>query len=164
MATDIFGWSYPPGCNGPPDEDRDEDERPDTEAADAELMAQCDPYGELTFAIGSGDDFVCFDYAVSDDGERIAIAATVNSETGHFIDGFAPTQVYPRALAAAAAADLVSQALDWCADNDLRPDMKGWNQDPAYFYRCVKRAAERFKGRSPARRQRQWYKRFVEGN
>ena len=42
------------------------------------------PYGLLGYAVGSGDDFWCFDYALLEDG-RMVLSATINSETGCFI-------------------------------------------------------------------------------
>jgi hypothetical protein len=160
MNAGIFGWSYPPGCSGPPDEDYDD--RSTDESADAELIEQCDPYGSLEFAIGTGDDFVCFDYAVDTERQRIALAATVNSETGSFIQNFREPWVGPLSEAPREAARMVSEALDWCGDNDIRPDMKGWNQDPAYFYRRVRRVALKPSGRPPARRHRKWFNDFME--
>jgi hypothetical protein len=55
-----------------------------------ELQLFNSPYGHLTYAIGNGDDFVCFDFFITDTstGKWFGIDATVNSETGGFIDGF----------------------------------------------------------------------------
>jgi hypothetical protein len=95
------------------------------------------PYGSLEFAIGSGDDFWCFDYATVAD-RWVALHATINSESGSFImdapDGY---HVVPYAEAATLALGLTDRALDWVADNNLRHTRRGWNQDPYYFFRCV---------------------------
>lgn len=153
----IFGWSYPPGCSGPPDEsDADEPEGADV---DAELLEQCDPYGSLEFVIGSADDFVCFDYAIDSRANRVCLASTVNSETGSFIQNFAEPIYCSMQDAPRHARDLVSQALEWaCDDPPIRLDMKGWNQDPAYFIRAVDNAVSK-KPRRVARRVRNWYRR-----
>ena len=41
----IFGWSYPPGCNGPPDYDWDE-EQPRCSSCGAFIKATADKYVE----------------------------------------------------------------------------------------------------------------------
>ena len=112
---------------------------------DAALLEQCDPYGSMEFAIGSETDFVCFDYAVDATREplRVALCATVNSETGRFIQDFAPGFVGGAKEAVTHARRLVSDALDWCSgdpDTPIRLDMKGWGQDPTYFVRAVENA------------------------
>lgn len=97
-----------------------------------------DPYGELEFAVGSKDDFVCFDYAFEED--KCILHAVLNSETGHFIQDFryevaaADDSPYKTAIV------MVEEALDWCAANNVKHDKRGWNQDPYYFARAVKRA------------------------
>lgn len=93
------------------------------------------PYGSLQYAIGSGDDFWCFDYAVIE-GQWVALHATINSETGSFImDG--EYLVVPVAEAALTALGLTDRAIEWCDDNGVRHTRKGWNQDERYFYRDV---------------------------
>lgn len=99
-----------------------------------------DPYGELLFAIGNEDDFWCFDY--DSDGGKIRLHAVINSETGSFImDAEEPYEV-PKEEAPDLALGFVDQALDWCGENEIEHDTEGWNQDPYYFYRCVKACAE----------------------
>ena len=151
-----FGWSYPPGCSGPPDEAFD-DSGPDSADVDATLLELCDPYGTLEFAIGSGDDFVCFDYAIDVSARRVCLASCVNSETGSFIQNFEAPIFCTFDDAPAEARGLVNAALDWCnADAPLiRLDMKGWNQDPAYFIRAVTRAVTGDK-KPVKRRVRNW--------
>jgi len=97
-----------------------------------------DPYGILEYAVGSGDDFICFDYCVDDADQRIRLHAVLNSETGSFIQDFDAPQWVPFDQAIDAAYDMVCAALDWAADNDVRHSRKGWNQDPFYFVRCVR--------------------------
>lgn len=96
-----------------------------------------DPYHHLTFAIGSGDDFVCFDYADMPDG-RIRLHAVLNSETGSFIQDFETPAEVPATEAADYARGLVDAAMDWCGENEVEHDIEGWNQDADYFYRAVK--------------------------
>jgi hypothetical protein len=110
-----------------------------------------DPYGLLEWAVGDGDDFVCFDFYVTQ--RRVLLHAVINSETGHFIDTLEKMTVSRRDAFAEAVA-LVDRALDWAYANDVRLDLKGWNQDPYYFARCV-RAIVDGKG-TPARRVREW--------
>jgi hypothetical protein len=94
------------------------------------------PYGSLEFAIGTGDDFYCFDYAMHPKGELVILHSVINSETGSFIqDG--DYQVIPKSQAVSAALDMIEEALDWCSMNGVRHEIKGWNQDPYYFARSV---------------------------
>ena len=93
------------------------------------------PYGALEYAVGSGDDFSCFDYAFLGDG-RVVLSATVNSETGCFIES-AGYKVVPVEEAPSVALGFVDQAVEWCGWNDVRHTVRGWNQDPYYFYRSV---------------------------
>lgn len=95
-----------------------------------------DPYGHLVFCIGSADDFWCFDYHTHDDG-TVTLHAVINSETGSFIMDAEPPVRVPASDAVEYARGLVSQALDWCADNEVEHDEKGWNQSPCYFWRSV---------------------------
>ena len=110
---------------------------------DGEHVDLTSPYGALYFAVGNGDDFVCFDYAILDqckDGKtRIALHATVNSETGSFIDGFG-YEVCELGEAANVALGMIDQAVDWCymdPESMVEHDKDGWNQDEYYFYRSV---------------------------
>ena len=115
-----------------------------------ELFNFTSPYGHLEFAIGSGDDFYCFDYEVIDAGPRgkfVILHATINSETGGFImDAFHGYEVLPvntmaqESAAVRAAFGLMDGALEWCHHNDIRHTVKGWGQNPAYFPVCVARA------------------------
>lgn len=103
------------------------------------------PYGHLVYAIGSGDDFHCFDFATQESptfGSFIVLHAVINSETGSFImDGdYAILPINTddqRRLALRHAAFMVDTANDWLFDNDLRHSRKGWNQDPLFFLRSV---------------------------
>lgn len=100
-----------------------------------------DPYGKLEYAVGSADDFVCFDYAICRSRQLVRLHAVLNSETGHFIQDFCEPVVVSYADrvgdAYDAAMELVGLALEWCAENDVEHDQDGWNQDPAYFARAV---------------------------
>ena len=98
-----------------------------------------DPYGSLEFAIGSGDDFYCFDYYLHDNGD-VTLHAVINSETGSFIQDAEPPVRVPAAQAVDEAKRLTSEALDWCylncGDDFIEHDTEGWNQDPSYFWRA----------------------------
>lgn len=106
-----------------------------------------DPYGDLEFVIGSGDDFVCFDWEIR--GHTLRIESVLNSETGHFIDRFnEPIEIdLPDKdidLPGVSFTDLqetildeIYSALDWCYENEVRPSKVGWNQDPYYLYRSI---------------------------
>jgi hypothetical protein len=88
---------------------------------------QTDPYGHLSYAVGSEDDFWCFDYYILPDGSVI-LHSVINSETGSFImtgDRF-------RVLAADAvdeAIGMLDQAYEWCAENGIEIDYKGWGNE-----------------------------------
>lgn len=110
-----------------------------------ELVNLTSPYGFLYYAAGSGDDFYCFDFKVINAGPRgefIILDSTINSETGHFIQG-GSYRVMPcnssheRRIALAEAKDMVDSACDWIGEHGMRHTKKGWNQDPWYFYRSV---------------------------
>lgn len=106
-------------------------------------MRETDPYGSLEFAVGSEDDFFCFDYAV--EGRNVCLHAVINSETGSFIMNASEPVTVDANEAVAVAEGMVSEALDWCADSGGDPvehDCEGWNQDPHYFVRCVQRAVD----------------------
>lgn len=101
-----------------------------------------DPYGELNYCIGSEDDFWCFDFAIDPDpcapgGVLVTLHATINSETGSFIQDAEPPITVPRERAVEEAKRLTDAALDWLAENDVQHDEAGWNQDTTYFWRSV---------------------------
>lgn len=110
-----------------------------------DYTVETDPYGKLEFAIGSGDDFVCMDYQVNLDEGTIILHSVLNSETGHFIQDFTRPSVYPidnsegecEMDAVEAARNITDSAMDWCGENEVDHDTKGWNQDPEYFLRYI---------------------------
>ena len=99
------------------------------------------PYGSLHYAIGSGDDFWCFDYAKLVDG-RVIVHSTINSETGGFIMR-GEHEVVPENEAPDVAMGMIDQAITWCCENDVRITRKRWYQDPYYFYRSVFQACDK---------------------
>jgi hypothetical protein len=101
-------------------------------------MRVTDPYGHLHYAIGSADDFICFDFTRLESG-LIRLHAVLNSETGSFIMNFEDPVELPDAEAIPYAVGLVDKALDWCGENEVEHDKEGWNQDPMYFADDVKR-------------------------
>lgn len=117
------------------------------------------PYGHLEFAVGSGDDFYCFDYAVIDagpEGRFIILHAVIDSETkGSIKDAPHGYEVLPvnttaqQKAAVRAAFGLMAQAQDWCAHNDVKHSVRGWGQNPAYFPICVARALRPYKFNNP---------------
>ena len=108
-----------------------------------ELHNLTSPYGFLEFAIGSGDDFLCMDYATitTKDGLNfIILHTTLNSETGSFIQG-SGYEVLPidtqeqKREALSAAIGMMDGGFE-----DVRHSEKGWNQDVWYWARCIDRA------------------------
>jgi len=99
-----------------------------------------DPYGSLEFAIGTKDDFWCFDYHIN--GDNVTLHAVINSETGGFIMNAEEPVTVPKEEAVEVAQHYVDNALDWLfeAGDPLEHDTEGWNQDPQYFVRAVKNA------------------------
>jgi hypothetical protein len=101
------------------------------------------PYGSLEFAIGSGDDFLCMDYAIVSRGERcwVVLHATLNSETGHFIQnaGYEIVPLGPKVQGA------VTGLMDG-AFEEVPHSVKGWNQDSWYWYRAVTQACAKVLG------------------
>jgi hypothetical protein len=155
-VTGIFGWSYPPGCSGPPDECYDD--RSERDARITELLDECDPYGNGTFSIGSSDDAVYLDLAYDEDEDIYVIKSTLNCETASFIQNFRAPVICTRAEVLREACDLVGAALDWCGENDVR---YGGSPDPAYFARYVKWIAGKRKGRRPGPKRRGWYLHYL---
>jgi hypothetical protein len=102
-----------------------------------------DPYGSLEYAVGSGDDFVCFDFWVDRANKRVLLHAVLNSETGHFIQDFEKPEWVPIDKAHEGAVRLVHGAMDWAGENDVPHDTEGWRQDPMYFARAVKARIEK---------------------
>lgn len=120
----------------------------------AKYQEPTDPYGYLEYAVGSGDDFHCFDFCVHNDG-TVTLHAVINSETGSFImNADDPVRVKAED-AVRVAQDMVWAALEWCTENEVRLTMAGWAQDPAYFVRSVKYAINPV-GKAPARRRKNW--------
>ncbi len=87
-----------------------------------------DPYGHRAYGVGTEDDFVCFDYMVFEDEgtTKVALHATVNSETGSFIEDF-DYQVVKKNEAMLIASEMAGDAIGWAADNEIEPDVKGWD-------------------------------------
>jgi hypothetical protein len=106
---------------------------------------ETDPYGHLTWAIGSSEDFWCFDYHSHEDG-TVTLHAVINSDAGHFIADAEPPCTLPADQAVAEARRLTESALDWCSAHDIEHDTEGWNQDPSYFWRCVESAVNGLPG------------------
>ena len=100
---------------------------------------ETDPYGHLTFAIGTDDDFWCFDYAISDDRTMVRLHAVINSETGSFIQDAESPATVPVAEALSYAQYLVDQACDWCGENELDHDSEGWNQNTDHFVDALRK-------------------------
>lgn len=123
---------------------------PDWDTPGTELPNFTSPYGHLEFAIGSGDDFYCFDYKVIHAGPRgkfVILHATINSETGGY--EVLPVNTMAQGSAAVRAAfGLIDRALEWCHHNDIRHTVTGWNQNPAYFPICVARALRPYRFKS----------------
>ena len=111
-----------------------------TDIRGSEARQLTSPYGSLEFAIGSGDDFHCFDYATLPDGDLV-LHSVIDSETGGFIQDAGYHQVLP-SEAVDVAIGFVNAAIDWLyqgGDTSIRHSTRGWNQDPYYFVRCVAR-------------------------
>lgn len=114
---------------------------PDWDKPGTELPNITSPYRHLHYATGSGDDFVCYDFEVVNAGPRGQFAvlhATVNSETGSFIDGFAYeilpcNSIAQQKAVIRTAVGMVDRALEWCGHNDVRHSTRGWNQSADYF-------------------------------
>jgi hypothetical protein len=101
-----------------------------------------DPYGSLEYCIGSGDDFVCFEFGLQKSGRVLRIESVLNSETGHFIDRFHDPILIDLAVVSLtdlkeAIIDEIDSALDWCMENEVKHTKAGWNQDPFYLYRAI---------------------------
>ena len=113
------------------------------EKSGTELPNFTSPYGHLFYAIGSGDDFWCFDFADVNAGPRgrfIILHATINSETGGFIEdaphGYKVMPANSMAEQAAVVREafgMADQAVEWCMHNDIRHGTKGWNQNDRFF-------------------------------
>jgi len=103
-----------------------------------ELYNLTNPYGLLQFCIGGADDFWCFDYAVV--GDWLILDSVINSESGSFIMG-AEYNVINVGEAEDqplfAAYHMTLRALEWCHENKVHHNRRGWNQDIWYFTRCV---------------------------
>lgn len=95
-------------------------------------MRETDPYGKLECVIGSSDDFWCFDYIIHEDNTT-TLHSVINSDTGAFIqDAEKPIRI-PLDKAVDEAKRLINDALEWCAENNVKHDKEGWNQKPDKF-------------------------------
>jgi hypothetical protein len=120
--------------------DRQDKQNNDTEARDL-----TSPYGCLSYGMGSGDDFYCFDVAVVhfNSGDKIALHSVINSETGGFIqDG--EYKIVPPDQALAVAQGMVDEAHDWMFNNGVRQYGWGKNNGEA-FIKAVKRIVRSLK-------------------
>jgi hypothetical protein len=108
-------------------------------------FAELDAYGGLEWAVGSGDDFVCFDYHQHANGD-FSFHSVVNSETGGFTQDMQHEERVPEAEAVAYACGLVDQGMEWVYNNGGRHSVRGWDQDPYYFARVVAAAIARRHG------------------
>lgn len=100
-----------------------------------------DPYGSLAYGLGDEDNFINFDYAIFDD--FVVLDASVNSETGSFIMGFA-YEVCTHDEAVAVAQSMVDRAYDWCsAGGDDEIDLEGWNHGDERFIADLKADLDR---------------------
>jgi hypothetical protein len=93
------------------------------------------PYGCLQWAVGNGDTFTCFDYAMLPDG-RVILHATFNTESGCYIGGCG-YEVVAAKDAPDVAMHFTDDGIDATSMNEMPHNKSGWNQDPYYFYRCV---------------------------
>lgn len=103
-----------------------------------------DPYGILEYAIGSDDDFTCFDFHVDHEARTVTLHAVINSETGSFIQDAETPCTVPFADAVSTAQRLVDDAIAWLYDSGdvIEHDTLGWNQDEQYFVRAVECAID----------------------
>lgn len=132
-----FGWSYPPGAENDPfaPYNDDGDEPPVT------FERETDPYGHLTYAVGTDDDFTCFDYVISDCKQFARLHAVINSETGSFIQNASDPVEVPLNEAVAVAQNMVDEAIEWLHAGGgpaICHDAEGWNQDAGKFVQDVK--------------------------
>lgn len=115
--------------------------------AGTKLCNVTSPYGHLEFAIGTGDDFTCFDYEEVNAGPRgrfIVLHSVWNSEAGGYIHDVEYRVLPCNSLAEKAAAvreaiGLMDRALETLSFNELRHSAAGWNQSPEYFPIAVAR-------------------------
>jgi len=93
--------------------------------------ALTDPYGILSYIIGSNKAFICFDFHVMDE-KRVLLHSVVNSEpemmygtngtsrfTASFISDFEYHVVSPDA-ALSVAEDMIANAIRWCDNNNVK--------------------------------------------
>lgn len=117
-----------------------------TEELEAAIdFAELDAYGHLSYAVGSGDDLVCFDFYQHANGD-FSMHSVVNSETGGFIQDMQHEERVSEAEAVAYACGLIDQGMDWVYHNGGRHSVRGWNQDPYFFAREVAAAIARRHG------------------
>lgn len=133
---------------------------PDWQKAGTKLPNFTSPYGHLLFAVGSEDDFYCFDYNCVNAGPLgnfMVLHATINSESGSFImDAPHGYNVLPcntmteKKAVIREAFGVVDDALEWCHHNDIKHDVRGWNQNAYCFAIAVAESlfSWRFKGKN----------------
>lgn len=109
---------------------------------------ETDPYGYRA-AIGSSDDYICFDWQIADildEGTVFVLHSVINMETGHYIGHnsydyvrmndpkFKSIGEFEIACMEIVIAQ-VFNAIDWRITNKIRHDKKMWNQDKFYVIR-----------------------------
>ena len=119
-------------------------------------LAELDPYGNLSYVVGSSDDFICFDFSIALNPEAhgigddfLIVKATVNSETGGFIQEFGKWVISTGDSPQNELTDIVCEAFNWCIENRVRQSKKGWNQDGWFLVRDAVLACQNFYGHTP---------------
>jgi hypothetical protein len=92
----------------------DDDEQPSPRIEDCTT----NPYGIISWSVGSDDDFICFDWAGLIH-EHYALHSVCNSETDNFIQDYDYRLVH-KSTAVKAATEMVQNARSWCAENGVR--------------------------------------------
>ncbi len=121
-------------------------------------LNELDPYGNLSYVVGSSDDFICFDFSIALNPEAhgigddfLVVKATVNSETGGFIQDFGKWVICTGDSPVNELTDIVCEAFNWCLENGVRQSKKGWNQDGWFLVRDAVLECARFYGLQPAK-------------
>lgn len=95
------------------------------------LYPLTDPYGLLRWIIGDEDDFICFDFAVLDNGYAV-LHSVVNCETSGFIQDLAYVVVSVQDMVEVAR-QLTAEAVEWCVENEIELEYDDEARNPDGF-------------------------------
>lgn len=102
-----------------------------------------DPCRRLEFAVGSREDFICFDFSMIDNQTFVLHSVIHTSGCGFLSD--AAYCIVPAGHAVEAAYQMVREARQWCGEYGIEHDGLIWSSGPGDFLKAVQAFARPFR-------------------